>query len=642
MALAHLHNKVGKVGHASPHADYIQRVGKYENSIKNREEVEAIGYGNMPMWAAHDPSIFWKSSDEFERKNGTSYREIEAALPRELTPKQRKALVEDFIKNELGSTHAYTYAIHRPKALDGKDQPHFHLQFSERINDEIDRDPDQYFKRYNSTHIEKGGCKKGYGPRAGETLKASERKEELQALRKRWEDICNKHLALSGLDVRIDMRSYKDRGIDLQSEQHQGAKKWAALKKDHNIKSMLEDKRELHKAVIAVRTEIQNPSAEIIQLQAARDERHAAQKAREYSELQRQIEKEHAVAEAARQQVMAAKEAKSRLVLEVVKQYPDAPKRWAMELGKKGISSVDLDGAKETYSGLFITKRDIQNTQIYIERNRNWNNANHALNLARKRENDALEEVNSAKIACQDHKGFFAWAGYDPKGEKLKFLWEEKQKHHANCQADTTTKSEAVDAAKKLLDTVQQDAVKSIQLIRTEQFTTAQRELAAIENRAARVQVLREQAQEWKKTGQISLTDKQKVDWQDFADYEKQVIFLYELNRACGRELQFMNFSADTSNIRNIPIHTDQIHDVLEGKEPRVLKYAMDEMTPIAKVQAIREAVIEIVKRHVAPLVDKNSPAYQRMLPQQLKMVASLERDRPVNQKEQDNSFKPG
>lgn len=313
-----------------------------------------------------------------------------------------------------------------------------------------------------------------------------------------------------------------------------------------------------------------------------------------------------------------------------------------MELGKKGISSVDLDGAKETYSGLFSTKRDIQNTQIYIERNRNWNNANHALNLARQRENDALEEVNSAKIACQDHKGFFAWAGYDPKGEKLKFLWEEKQKHHANCQADTTTKSEAVDAAKKLLDTVQQDAVKSIQLIRTEQFTTAQRELAAIENRAARVQVLREQAQEWKKTGQISLTDKQKVDWQDFADYEKQVIFLYELNRACGRELQFMNFSADTSNIRNIPIHTDQIHDVLEGKEPRVLKYAMDEMTPIAKVQAIREAVIEIVKRHVAPLVDKNSPAYQRMLPQQLKMVASLERDRPVNQKEQDNSFKPG
>lgn len=335
MALAHLHNKVGKVGHASPHADYIQRVGKYENSIKNREEVEAIGYGNMPMWAAHDPSIFWKSSDEFERKNGTSYREIEAALPRELTPKQRKALVEDFIKNELGSTHAYTYAIHRPKALDGKDQPHFHLQFSERINDEIDRDPDQYFKRYNSTNIEKGGCKKGYGPRAGETLKASERKEELQALRKRWEDICNKHLALSGLDVRIDMRSYKDRGIDLQSEQHQGAKKWAALKQDHNIKSMLEDKRELHKAVIAVRTEIQNPSAEIIQLQAARDERHAAQKAREYSELQRQIEKEHAVAEAARQQVIAAKEAKKSVSVGSRQTISRCTKKVGYGVGKK-------------------------------------------------------------------------------------------------------------------------------------------------------------------------------------------------------------------------------------------------------------------------------------------------------------------
>lgn len=53
------------------------------------------------------------------------------------------------------------------------------------------------------------------------------RRRKLQALRKRWEDICNRHLELAGSNARIDMRSYKDRGINLQSEQHQGAKKWA-------------------------------------------------------------------------------------------------------------------------------------------------------------------------------------------------------------------------------------------------------------------------------------------------------------------------------------------------------------------------------------------------------------------------------
>ena len=42
--------------------------------------------------------------------------EIEVALPRELTPEQRRELVEDFIQQELGDRHAYQWAIHTPKA----------------------------------------------------------------------------------------------------------------------------------------------------------------------------------------------------------------------------------------------------------------------------------------------------------------------------------------------------------------------------------------------------------------------------------------------------------------------------------------------------------------------------------------------
>lgn len=50
----------------------------------------------MLKWAEHAPAYFWKAADEFERVNGATYREIEIALPRELTPDQRRELVRGF------------------------------------------------------------------------------------------------------------------------------------------------------------------------------------------------------------------------------------------------------------------------------------------------------------------------------------------------------------------------------------------------------------------------------------------------------------------------------------------------------------------------------------------------------------------
>ena len=44
--------------------------------------------------------------------------------------------------------------------MDGNDQPHVHLMFNERLQDGIERDPEQYFKRYNSKNPERGGLKK--------------------------------------------------------------------------------------------------------------------------------------------------------------------------------------------------------------------------------------------------------------------------------------------------------------------------------------------------------------------------------------------------------------------------------------------------------------------------------------------------
>ncbi len=88
--------------------------------------------------------------------------------------------VREFVRQEIGDRHAYQWALHVPTAADGGEQPHFHLMFSERQVDGIDRDPEQYFKRYNAKAPEKGGARKGYGPSAGQTLTKAERAAELR------------------------------------------------------------------------------------------------------------------------------------------------------------------------------------------------------------------------------------------------------------------------------------------------------------------------------------------------------------------------------------------------------------------------------------------------------------------------------
>lgn len=209
MAIGRLSVTVGKNGKASPHAQYIAREGKYAKPSNHAEKLEYTGHGNMPKWAEHNPNYFWQMADEHERKNGSTYREHVIALPRELDENQRHELVKDWIKNEIGDKHAYQYAIHNPPAMDGGEQPHAHIMFSERLIDDIERDPDQYFKRYNSKNPEKGGAKKANTPK-----KSADRKAELKAMRDRWEKTCNAHLERAGHYERISMKSLKEQGID--------------------------------------------------------------------------------------------------------------------------------------------------------------------------------------------------------------------------------------------------------------------------------------------------------------------------------------------------------------------------------------------------------------------------------------------
>ena len=130
-----------------------------------------------------------------------------------MNQEQRLELVQDFIQLEIGSKYPYQFAIHNPKAMDGNDQPHVHLMFNERLQDGIERDPEQYFKRYNGKNPERGGAKKD---NTGKSYQ--ERKSDIKELRQRWADLCNDHLEKHQIDSRIDMRSYKEQGIEKDPE----------------------------------------------------------------------------------------------------------------------------------------------------------------------------------------------------------------------------------------------------------------------------------------------------------------------------------------------------------------------------------------------------------------------------------------
>ena len=312
MAIGRLSMKVGKAGKAGPHAAYIAREGQYADRLERGERLEATEAGNMPAWAQSNPQAFWQAADAFERKNGTTYREMEIALPRELDADQRAALVREFVRQEIGDRHAYQWAIHTPTAADGQEQPHVHLMFSERQRDGIERDPEQYFKRYNAKAPEKGGARKGYGPSAGQTLTKAERAAELKELRGRWEAMCNAHLERAGVEQRIDMRSHAERGTGLEPERKQLPSQWRGQGRA-NVIEFRQARAELAEARQELARAVPDARAEVIHLEAERQRREQAQR-----EARERAEREKAQQERQRLERMSSRE----LAAEIAKLRP--------------------------------------------------------------------------------------------------------------------------------------------------------------------------------------------------------------------------------------------------------------------------------------------------------------------------------
>ncbi len=90
-------------------ADYIQREGKY---ARDMDEVLHAESGHMPEFVER-PADYWDAADLYERANGRLFKEVEFALPVELTLDQQKALASEFAQHLTGAERLpYTLAIH--------------------------------------------------------------------------------------------------------------------------------------------------------------------------------------------------------------------------------------------------------------------------------------------------------------------------------------------------------------------------------------------------------------------------------------------------------------------------------------------------------------------------------------------------
>lgn len=206
MAIFHLRMKKSKRGSKyippTVHSDYINREKKYDK----KKDLLFKEIKNLPE-EFNDIKDFWKCAETYERKNSNLYRELEISLPREFTPKENKKIVDNFCENLFGKEYVYNYAMHNPKSFDGDMQPHVHIMFFERKIDDIKRDKNKYFKRYNSKNVEKGGWRKDEKWNERSTLKN---------IRKEWETFLNFELEKKGIE-KVSAKSLKDQKRDAEN-----------------------------------------------------------------------------------------------------------------------------------------------------------------------------------------------------------------------------------------------------------------------------------------------------------------------------------------------------------------------------------------------------------------------------------------
>ncbi|AZN73975.1 Ti-type conjugative transfer relaxase TraA [Georhizobium profundi] len=225
MAIYHLHVKViGRKSGASAVASAAYRSGSRlrDHRIERSHDFTAkrgvihsevmLPDGAPEHWS--DRERLWNDVEAFEvRKDAQLAREVEFAIPREMTESQGIALARDFVQSEFVDRGMVAdLNLHWDIGEDGMPKPHAHVMLTMRS---VERSVERLVGQSADVDEERTP----FGPKVREW----NRTEMVERWRVRWAELANERLAELDIDARIDHRSLEAQGIALEPQSQIGA-----------------------------------------------------------------------------------------------------------------------------------------------------------------------------------------------------------------------------------------------------------------------------------------------------------------------------------------------------------------------------------------------------------------------------------
>ncbi|TNV08754.1 Ti-type conjugative transfer relaxase TraA [Brucella pecoris] len=239
MAIYHLHVKViGRKAGSSAVAsaayrsasrmrdERIDRVQDFSNKRGVVHSEVLLPDGAPEHWSHRER--LWNDVEAFEvRKDAQLAREVEFAIPREMTQAQGIEIARDFVKQQFVDQGMIAdLNVHWDFAEDGSPKPHAHVMLTMRSVDE-----------------------NGFGQK----VRDWNRTEMVERWRERWAEHVNERLAELDIDARIDHRSLEEQGIELEPQTQIGASAQGiereGVEADAGIADTVADRAEMHREI---------------------------------------------------------------------------------------------------------------------------------------------------------------------------------------------------------------------------------------------------------------------------------------------------------------------------------------------------------------------------------------------------------
>jgi Ti-type conjugative transfer relaxase TraA len=199
---------------------YDQRLDR-AHDFTNKSGVihsEVMTPENVPEEFRERQSLWNEVEAAEKRKDAQLAREVEFAIPRELTREQGIELARDFVRSEFVDRGMIAdLNVHWDVGADGEAKPHAHVMLTMRSVD---------------------------GNGFGAKVREWNRTQQLGHWREAWATHVNERLAELGIEARIDHRSFQDQGIDLEP-QHKIGPAAARMAGEGLEPERIEDHREI-------------------------------------------------------------------------------------------------------------------------------------------------------------------------------------------------------------------------------------------------------------------------------------------------------------------------------------------------------------------------------------------------------------